>query len=214
MQKTRTYIENDKDLEIFYISDFLSNDECDYLCNLINKNHTRSLVAGKGNQAATYIETRTSSTSNLSFEDKIVNEINNRIHNELSIPLENGEHIQGQLYEVGQEFKHHYDYFWDDGFTNHCLSSGQRTYTCMIYLNEVEEGGETEFWNLELAFAPVKGRAVFWKNSDGKGKEYPASFHAGLPVIKGRKMIITKWFRENKYQPELDYKLAQEYFTK
>jgi prolyl 4-hydroxylase len=215
MSNVRNYIENDKELEIFTISNFLNDDECNYLCNIINSNHTRSLVAGEGNQASTYLESRTSSTSNLSFNDNIVNEINNRIHNELNIPLNHGEPIQGQLYEIGQEFKHHYDYFWGDGFTNHCLSSGQRTYTCMIYLNDVEEGGETEFWHLnQKRFVPIKGTAVIWKNSDGTGNEKESSLHAGLPVIKGKKIIITKWFRENEFRSDLDYELAKDYFLK
>ena len=38
--------------------------------------------------------------------------------------------------------------------------------------------------------------------------------HAGLPVLKGEKMIITKWFRHNKYEPINDAKLAEEFYKK
>ena len=50
------------------------------------------------------MESRTSSTSNLYDEDLMVKKINKRISKELQVPRENGETMQGQLYEVGQEF--------------------------------------------------------------------------------------------------------------
>jgi prolyl 4-hydroxylase len=56
--------------------------------------------------------------------------------------------------------------------------------------------------------------AVVWKNSNGQGTENEASLHAGLPVIKGSKMVITQWFREKAYNPYGDQKAAQEYHNK
>jgi prolyl 4-hydroxylase len=215
MQNNRNYIKHNGDLEIFTIPNFLTDEECDYLCSLIEANNTRSSVAGSGNVSSTYNEGRTSSTSNLMDSDEIVNTINQRMYDELNISLEYSEPTQGQIYQVGQEFRHHHDYFVGDGYTNHCLSSGQRTWTFMIYLNDVEEGGETEFIRLDnKRFEPTKGTAVVWKNSDGTGKVYPDSSHAGLPVIKGKKIIITKWFRENKFNSTEDSKLATEYFKR
>jgi prolyl 4-hydroxylase len=213
MQNTRNYIEHNGDLEIFTIPNFVTDEECNYLCSIIEANNTRSSVAGSGKVSSTYNEGRTSSTSNLMDSDEIVNTINHRMHEELNIPLEYSEPTQGQIYQVGQEFRHHHDYFVGDGYTNHCLASGQRTWTFMIYLNDVEEGGETEFPRLDnKRFSPTKGTAVIWKNSDGSDKLYPDALHAGLPVIKGKKIIITKWFRENIFNSDGDCKLAVEHF--
>jgi prolyl 4-hydroxylase len=215
MPNVRNYIENDKGLEIFTIPKFLTAKECNYLCKLIEKNHIRSEVAGDGTKKVTYNEGRTSSTSNLPISDDIVKQIDEKIYQELNLSPDKAEPIQGQLYQVGQEFKHHNDFFWGDGFNNFCLSSGQRTWTFMIYLNDVEEGGETEFWHLDQKrFAPVKGTAVVWKNSDDEGNNIETSMHAGLPVLKGKKMVITKWFRQNKYDPISDAKLAEEFYKK
>ncbi len=211
MQNIRNYIENDQGLEIFTIPDFLTNKECDILCELIEKNHTRSQVAGLGNQKNTYDKGRTSSTSTLTDSDPVVQTVNNKMYTELGIDEAYSEITQGQIYQVGQHFNHHNDYFDGDGYINHCLSSGQRTWTFMIYLNDVEEGGETEFRNLDLKIKPIKGTAVVWKNSDGKGTENPASHHCGTHVIKGKKIVITKWFRENIYNPVEDERLAKEY---
>jgi prolyl 4-hydroxylase len=133
------------------------------------------------------------------------------MYTELGIEGPYSEPTQGQIYEVGQEFRHHQDAFGKDAYHNHCLSSGQRTWTFMIYLNDVEEGGETDFPTLQKTITPVKGTAVVWKNSNGTGSENPAALHAGLPVKQGRKVIITKWFRENVFNSAEDAKLAKEY---
>jgi prolyl 4-hydroxylase len=211
MSYTRIPVENDKNLEIFTIEDFLTDEECDHLYNLIEKSNVRSTVSGTGYTQSVVSDFRTSSTATLSYEDPIVVNIDDRIAQELGVPKENSESFQGQLYEVGQQFKHHYDYFSGDSYNNHCLFSGQRTYTCMIYLNDVEEGGETDFLEINTTFSPKKGMAIIWKNSNGTGSENSASLHAGMPVIKGRKMIITKWYRERKWDMSQDTRLKEQF---
>ena len=207
----RTYVPNDKDLEIFTIDNFATDEECDHLCSLILANHSRSMVSGQGDKASVVDDFRTSSTSTLDTNDPIVSNINTRMTLEVDMPVENGESVQGQLYEVGQQFKHHHDYFMDNSYNNHCLSSGQRVWTFMLYLNDVEEGGETNFKEINQSFTPKKGMAVVWRDSHGTGKENPASLHAGMSVIKGQKMVITKWFRENKWDISEDFRLKEEY---
>jgi len=212
-QYPRTHIPNYSGLEFFTIDNVVSEEECDYLCSIIETNSYRSQVAGEGCTASTTTESRTSSTSNLVDEDPTVKTLNERISTLLNIPESHGENMQGQIYQVGQEFKHHRDYFEGDGYINHCLSSGQRTYTFMIYLNDVEEGGETNFPDVldNYSIKPKKGMAVVWRNSNGQGTENPASLHAGTPVIKGKKIIITKWFRLNEWNSAEDARLAAEY---
>ena len=116
LKNNRNYIENDQGLEIFTIPNFLTDDECDYLCKLIKENHSRSEVTGEGNNKAVYDNNRTSSTSNLPASDVVVKQIEDKIYVELNVSLDYSEPIQGQLYQVGQEFKHHNDFFWGDGF--------------------------------------------------------------------------------------------------
>jgi len=211
-KKPKNFLLNNAGLEIYTVDDFLTPEECDHLAAYIEEHSYRSQVAGYGDTASTTTEARTSSTSTLYNTDPIVADINARISNDLGVPQENGEDMQGQIYQVGQEFRHHHDYFTGDGYINHCLSSGQRTYTFMIYLNDVEAGGETNFSSLEnYSIKPKKGMAVVWKNSDGKGSEVPASIHAGMPVIEGKKIIITKWFRERAWNIAEDSRLAKEY---
>lgn len=195
MDKPNVYrIENDY-LEIYKAPNFLSNEECDVLIEKISSNLKPSTITNPyGNKTD-----RTSLTSHLSDVEQCCKDLNFKIHDFMKIPLNKGEALQGQKYLVGQEFKPHTDYFHENEEYNkvHLGSRGQRTWTFLLYLNEVEEGGETEFPKIDLKVAPVKGTAIVWNNllPDMTGNYY--SLHSGLPVIKGEKNIITKWFRQN-----------------
>jgi len=61
-----------------------------------------------------------------------------------------------------------------------------RAFVFSIYLNDVEEGGETEFLHFSKRVKPKKGRIVIW----------PAAFpyvHRGNPPLSGEKYILTSW---------------------
>jgi|TARA_R110000803_G_scaffold196329_2_gene259623 hypothetical protein len=61
-----------------------------------------------------------------------------------------------------------------------------RAFVFSIYLNDVDEGGETEFLHFSKRIKPKTGRIVIW----------PAGFpyvHRGNPPLKGEKYIITSW---------------------
>ena len=208
---SREYVFNMQGVDLFVIRNFLNEEECDYICNLIKTNNQRSTVVGKGDEIKVYDEGRTSKSSFLSSEDDMVNKVDQKIADELNVPLSHSEPMQGQLYEEGEYFNDHLDYFDEVTYKKSCLSSGQRTWTSMIYLNHVEEGGNTEFPIIGKSFAPEKGTALFWLNSTGKGFENSSTLHSGRPVIRGEKMIITKWFRENVYDPVKDQELSLGY---
>lgn len=65
----------------------------------------------------------------------------------LSWNTENGESIQILHYEHGQKYEPHYDYFHDK--VNQELG-GHRVATVLMYLSDVEKGGETIFPNSEV----------------------------------------------------------------
>ena len=55
-----------------------------------------------------------------------------------------------------------------------------------VYLNDIEEGGETEFLHFSKRVKPKTGRIVIW----------PAGFpyvHRGNPPLSGVKYILTSW---------------------
>ena len=61
-----------------------------------------------------------------------------------------------------------------------------RIVTWMIYLNDIEEGGETEFLYQQRRFKPTKNTLLMW----------PAGYthlHRGNPPFKQKKYILTGW---------------------
>ena len=188
------------------IPNFLSHEECDKLIERIDESNTRSSVAGSGSDQSKYDVSRTSSTSNLGKEELSVL-IQTRIAKELNIDLIRGEDLQGQKYEPGQYFRPHNDFFEGDSYTNHCLHSGNRTHTFMIYLNDDFEGGETNFPNLGTSVKPEKGKAVWWYDMKD-GELQRDTLHEGSDVISGSKYIVTSWWREKPWNNALDTQLA------
>lgn len=198
----------DNVLEIYKVDNFLSEVECDELVKMIKSNMKKSQVS-IANKAHGYVDdsVRTSSTCNLMVSSgKVVKQVDDRILSCIGLHSSRGEPIQGQHYDVTQEFKQHTDTFQpnSDEYRLHCKKSGQRTWTFMIYLDSPEEGGETKF-NLtktpdgkKLSFSPQKGQAVLWNNLNADGSPNRYSTHQGSPVVTGEKTIITKWFRERK----------------
>lgn len=113
-----------------------------------------------------------------------------------------GEPLQGQRYAEGQEFKPHTDYFTPGGrdFQKYCALSGNRTWTFMIYLNDVAAGGATRFKMLDKTFQPEMGKLLCWNNRLPDGGVNPATLHHGMKVRKGVKYVITKWYREREWR--------------
>ena len=69
--------------------------------------------------------------------------------------------------------------------------------TALVYLNDVEEGGETKFKNLNIQVKPKKGRIVVFENCYPESNEpHPNSLHSGSSVVKGEKYAFNLWFRE------------------
>ncbi len=98
-----------------------------------------------------------------------------------------GEAVQGQRYEVGQEFRAHNDWFWTKAsyWDGEVARGGQRSWTAMIYLNDVEEGGTTDFVRLGLSIPPQRGVMLVWNNALPDGMPNRATLHAGTPVAAG-----------------------------
>ena len=191
------------------IQNFITQEECKEIIKLIDSNHSRSSVVVGGSDRSDITNHRTSSTSNLDPNNVIVQSVHKKISNFLNLPLEKGESLQGQLYEVGQYFKPHNDFFTGPAYDMHCKSSGNRTHTLMIYLNDDFEGGETNFPSLNKKVVAEVGKAIWWKNMED-GQTLADTLHEGVPVTTGKKYIVTSWWRENKWDGAADASMYEE----
>jgi len=180
-------------MELFAIGSFLSPDECARLCAMIDAVAQPSALH-EIDYASGF---RTSFSGDLDPADPFVAGISARIDAVLGVAAEIGEPVQGQRYHEGQEFKPHNDWFYtSEGYwPQEAARGGQRSWTAMAYLNAVEEGGATFFVRAGLAIAPTPGVLLLWNNALPDGQPNERTLHAGLPVERGTKYIITKWYR-------------------
>ena len=186
-------IPNDK-LEIFQLRNFLDAGQCAALIDLIDAGRRPSTIADSNGDD--YF--RTSETCDLSEDEPVVIELERRLRALSAIEAQFGEPVQGQRYDVGQEFKPHTDYFAPGGqdYLKYCSVAGQRSWTFMIYLNDVAAGGGTRFKAINKIFRPELGKLLCWNNRWPDGSVNPNSLHHGMKVRKGLKYVITKWYRE------------------
>lgn len=183
--------------EIYAIGDFLGAAECRRLVTMIDVVARPSEL----HETAYVAKFRTSYSGNLDPMDPFVQSISRRIDDLLGINSICGESIQGQRYLPGQEFKPHNDWFYADQeyWKLERKRGGQRSWTAMAFLNEVEEGGHTHFVDVEASIEPKPGVLLVWNNALPDGRPNEDTLHAGTPVIAGAKYVITKWYRTRKW---------------
>ncbi|XP_044475783.1 probable prolyl 4-hydroxylase 3 [Mangifera indica] len=200
----------------FIYHNFLSKAECDYLINLAKPHMVASAVVDSETGQSKHSRVRTSSGMFLRRgQDKIIRNIEKRIADFTFIPVENGEGLHVIHYEVGQQYEPHYDYFLDKF---NIKNGGQRMATLLMYLSDVEEGGETVFphtkanfssvpwWNelsecgkQGLSLKPKMGDALLFWSMRPNATVDPSSLHGACPVIRGSKWSCTKWMHVNEY---------------
>lgn len=199
----------DEDARIFLFENFLTDEECDHLIKLSEGQLTRSGVVATKKGESSISEVRTSRGTFLKRgQDEWVQEIERRIARWTLLPVGNGEGLQILRYDKGQKYDGHFDYFFDE--QNGEKNGGNRFATVLMYLNTVEEGGETVFPNIpapngdngpdyspcaryNLAAKPRKGDAVLFHSIKPNGELERRSLHTACPVLRGFKISAPKW---------------------
>ena len=193
-------VNDDPMLVVF--DNFLSDDEIEHLLAAARPKLKQALVSA----AKAGVESAGRSGSNCWIphrHNEVLAGLSERIADVVGIPLDNAESYQVIYYGKTEEYAAHFD-AWD-GATDRgkrCMAKGgQRLLTCLLYLNDVEEGGGTSFPKLDLETSAIKGRMLLFHNChDGSTIRNPKSLHGGLPVLAGEKWACNLWFRENSYQ--------------
>lgn len=185
---------------IYLIPNFLSLDECDHLIREARPQLKPSTVVDDSKAHTGKLDRRRSSQGmffSSNPTDPVLRTIERRIADLTGMPVENGEAIQVLWYQVGGEYRPHYDYFSSHtvGGASSIGRGGQRVATVIMYLNDTEAGGETIFPKAQVSVTPKKGTALLFYSCDPSGKEDPLTLHGGAPVKAGEKWIATKWIR-------------------
>jgi prolyl 4-hydroxylase len=174
---------------VVVLGNVLSDEECDELIQLSKDRMERSKIGS----AREVNSLRTSSSTFLpEDESDIINRIEKRISQIMGVPVEHGEGIQVLNYKVGQEYKAHFDFFES--------AKNPRISTLVMYLNDVESGGETYFPHLKLSVSPRKGMAVYFEYFYEDHALNELTLHGGAPVIIGDKWAATQWMHRQQFR--------------
>ncbi|KAK3011359.1 hypothetical protein RJ639_012068 [Escallonia herrerae] len=201
----------------FVYEGFLTDEECDHLISIAKYELKRSSVADNLSGKSKLSEVRTSSGMFIAkAKDPIVAGIEDKIATWTFLPKDNGEDIQVLRYEHGQKYDPHFDYFTDKV---NIARGGHRIATVLMYLSDVENGGETVFPSAEvprrrasssdedlsecakkgIAVKPRKGDALLFFSLQTSAIPDASSLHAGCPVIEGEKWSATKWIHVDSF---------------
>ena len=184
--------------ELWVVGRFFDAIECGRLIAMID-----AVARPSTSHAHSYDkDARTSYSGDLDPFDPFICKLEQRIDALLGLDHAAGEVLEGQRYTAGQHFKPHIDWFPADslGWQREGARGGQRAITSMVYLNAIEEGGETDFPELDLACRPTPGALLIWNNADEHGVPNPCTVHSGNPVVRGTKYVVTKWYRCGRYR--------------
>lgn len=109
------------------------------------------------------------------------------------------EDLQVVHYDKGQEYTAHHDFGYPKGERN----SPSRSINFCMYMNDVPQGGQTNFVrgrNADtsdgIAMTPKKGTAMIFYMILPDGNLDDLSQHAAMPVLEGEKYFTNLWIRD------------------
>ncbi|CAL1538796.1 unnamed protein product [Lymnaea stagnalis] len=111
-----------------------------------------------------------------------------RIQKAMGLDPKSGGKFQITSYPIGKAYKEHTDCLLDG------KDSRDRVVSVLMYLNDVDDGGETRFPELGIWVKPKRGRALVWNNMSPEGYCEPHSKHIASVVKKGSKYVLIRWY--------------------
>lgn len=170
------------------LPDFMTPAECRYLVDLALPLLQPSVVIHPrtGQFVVDPVRSARSAAFSFTIEDPVLHALNRRIAAATGTLYEQGEPLQVLCYDPGDEYKLHSDALGEPN---------QRTQTFLVALNEDYVGGETDFPRVGVRLRGKTGDALCFQNIAADGGPDDLAWHAGLPVSRGRKLILSKWIR-------------------
>ncbi|WP_258171065.1 2OG-Fe(II) oxygenase [Paenibacillus sp. R14(2021)] len=176
---------------ILILENVLSHAECDALIGLARTRLQRSKIG------RSHVESDSRTSSSMFFEEsenEWIQAIETRVSELMNIPVSHAEPLQLLHYMPGEQYQPHFDYFISGNAANNRIS------TLVIYLNDVEEGGETYFPSLRFSVTPKKGSAVYFEYFYNDPSINELTLHGGNPVVAGEKWVATQWMRRQRHR--------------
>jgi prolyl 4-hydroxylase len=206
---------------VYEIENFLSEAEVDHIVDYANKATLNLSMTGQDDNSKVESKTKTRTSHNtwvgretdqiydtlyrraadlMKIDESLLRYRDKAEHPEMDSKKSVAEQLQLVHYNHGQEYTAHHDFGYANVDNKH---QPTRFATLLLYLNDVEEGGQTEFprWmngetSQGLLTTPKKGKAVLFYSFLPDGNLDDLSQHAAKPVRKGEKYLINLWVRD------------------
>lgn len=195
-----------RDPWVITVDDFLTDQEADRIVELGKELGFKRSVTNAKKEGETFSQnsvgqSRTSSNTwctNQCYEDPMVKKVMARVGALTGVPESYTDYLQLLHYDVGQYYKTHHDLI---DYQIH-REEGPRILTLFFYLNDVEEGGGTNFEQLDITVTPKKGRMLIWPSviSEEPMTKEPRTDHQALGVIRGEKYGANAWLYLRDYK--------------
>ena len=175
-------------------TNFLEREESDYLVRQAAPRLQPSMVVDRASGRTVSHPDRKcdSMLFGVATEDLAISAVRRRIAAFADVEVSQTEPLQIIRYRPGDEFRPHFDAV--------PRGENQRIITALVYLTDDYEGGETCFLKTGLSFRGKAGDILMFRNTDAAGGADPLSEHAGLPVRRGTKIVLSCWIREREYR--------------
>ena len=207
----------------FHLHNVMSAQECDEFLEIAEPRVRRSTVIDSVTGESKVDPIRTSEQTFLPRgKFPIVSSVEERLARITMLPAYHGEDMQVLKYQPGQKYDAHHDVGELSSKSGAQLAAdgGHRVATVLLYLSDVEEGGETAFPDSEwldptagdrngpwsacaedhVAVKPRKGDGLLFWSITPENEIDPKSMHAGCPVLKGTKWTATKWIHARPFR--------------
>ena len=184
--------------KIVYIENFVTKKQAEHIMNISDKIKRPSTIDTKDDPYTLVTNVRSSESAHLGkARDEITKEIEDAACEYVGLDTHYLEPMQVAVYEKGQKFNPHYDFFSSDSLD--LPMRGNRNKTILVYLNDIKEefGGATVFPKIGLKIQPKALSAIYFENMNGSEVDYN-TLHAGeeLKTDQIKKFAINIWFRE------------------
>ena len=168
------------------------------LCDELIKYHNDNKEYKREGVTLTGIDKNVKDSIDVIFHNTSKNESIQKYFNEISSFAQQYMHKYKIISNLNTEYGNNIQYYppgggykdWhyertgiNNGF--HIISHRQLVY--MTYLNDVNDGGETEFMYQKIKFKPKKGLTLIWPTDF-------THYHRGIPSPTQYKYITTGWF--------------------
>jgi prolyl 4-hydroxylase len=166
----------------------LDHEQCSHLIQSYGRDMGRSTVLDYSTRS------RSISDSRLSTSKKINRSaLRSDIKTLLSMGLQSATGAEEERFEPFELV--HYNVGEFDAKLFDVKPGCQRTHSVIVYLCDVQRGGETFFPFMNRSIAPKEGKLIVWNNMHD-GQVLRAALHESRAVEAGEKWVLVTWVRE------------------